>query len=99
MDRADMINSLALAMGVNTVKQNTNSKYATKTGTIYCNGRPVSDDTITNAINYFEAMRKKCEKSEVRDIKTVATYYSAAIEALEALKLDTKMGSIRKMAM
>ena len=44
MNRADMINSLALAMGVNAPGSVINNKkYDTQTGTIYCKDRPVSD--------------------------------------------------------
>ena len=43
MDRAEMINSLAVAMGVKPVvteKKETDKKYNTTTGTIYCNTKP-----------------------------------------------------------
>ena len=45
MDRAEMINSLAVAMGVKPVatdKKEINKKYNTTTGTIYCNPKTKS---------------------------------------------------------
>ena len=42
MDRAEMINSLAVAMGMKPVatdEKEINKKYNTSTGTIYCNNK------------------------------------------------------------
>ena len=94
MDRADMINSLALAMGVNTNTGFKKTKYDTKTGTIYCNGETISDNTITNAITYFENMQAKCNRSDVREFKTVSTYYAAAIEALKFFQENSRLNTL-----
>ena len=86
MDRADTINSLALAMGVSTEKEH-ESRYDSKTGTLYCNGRTINSDVITNAITYFENMKSKCERSGIDNIQTVISYYDAAATALRALQV------------
>ena len=81
-----MINSLALAMGVNTEKEYDAKKYNSQTGTIYCNDKPVNNDIIKNAIHYFETLKNKCNRSSHPEIRTVGKYYDLAISALEAVK-------------
>ena len=64
MDRADMINSLAEAMGVKTVKEETefSKKYNTSTGTIYCNRKIADfdkeeDKLLIEAVSLFPARK------------------------------------------
>ncbi len=100
MNRADMINSLALAMGVNAPKGYDAKKYDTKTGTIYCKDRPtVSADTIKNAIHYFESLKSRCDKSTAAEIRTVGTYYDVAITALKAMQDNKTLEAGSKLAM
>ena len=99
MNRADTINSLALAMGVNAPKGYDAKKYDTKTGTIYCQDRPVSDDTLKNAIHYFEALKARCDKSTAAEIRTVGTYYDIAISALKAVQDSKTIATGSKLAM
>ena len=100
MNRADMINSLALAMGVNAPGSVINNKkYDTQTGTIYCKDRPVSDDTVKNAIHYFETLKAKYAKSDASEIRTVANYYDVAISALMAYQDQKKLKTGSKLAM
>ena len=62
MDRAEMINSLAAAMGVKVPGKETelSKKYNVSTGTIYCN-RAVENDTaednLINSVSLFPAKR------------------------------------------
>ncbi len=99
MNRADMINSLALAMGVNAPKQYDTNRYDTHTGTIYCNDRPVTDDTVKKAIHYFEALKARYEKSDAAEIRTVSTYYDVAIAALWAVQDKKTLETGKKLAM
>ncbi len=100
MNRADMINSLALAMGVNAPGSVINNrKYDTQTGTIYCKDRPVNVDTIKNAIHYFETLKSRCDKSTAAEIRTVGTYYDAAITALKAMQDNNTLETGSKLAM
>ena len=63
MDRAEMINSLAIAMGVKTEVKNSelSKKYNTSTGTIYCNRATENDDAVEDklmaAVSVFAAKR------------------------------------------
>ena len=93
MNREEMINSLALAMGVNTEKEYDSKKYNSQTGTIYCNDKPINDDIIKNAIHYFETLKTKCYKSNLSEIRTVGKYYEVAISALEAVKTQNILDS------
>ncbi len=99
MNRVDMINSLALAMGVNAPKGYDSKRYDTQTGTIYCKDRPVSDDTIKNAIHYFDTLKKRCANSDSAEIRTVANYYDVAISALTAYQDQKKLNTGSKLAM
>ncbi len=99
MNRADTINSLALAMGVNAPRGYDAKKYDTKTGTIYCKDRPVNVDTIKNAIHYFETLKSRCDKSTAAEIRTVGTYYDAAITALKAMQDNNTLETGSKLAM
>ena len=99
MNRADTINSLALAMGVNAPRGYDTKKYDTKTGTIYCKDRPVNEDTIKNAIHYFETLKARCDKSTASEIRTVGTYYDVAISALKAMQDNKTLETGSKLAM
>ncbi len=87
--RTDTINSLAKAMGIKTVSNYDRSKYNTSTGTIYCNGVPVTVDTISSTIAFFESMREKSTKILNPNAKTVTSYYDIAITALKDLQQKT----------
>ena len=63
MDRADMINSLAEAMGVKSSRpaSELSRKYNTSTGTIYCKRSiaefDTEEDKLLNAVSLFPAKR------------------------------------------
>ncbi len=99
MNRADMINSLALAMGVNAPKVYDTKKYDSKTGTIYCNDRPVGKETMDNAIHYFEALKAKYSKNNAAEFRTVCNYYDIAISAMKACQNKSIIETGSKLAM
>jgi hypothetical protein len=87
MDRANTINSLALAMGVISKEEYISRRFDNSTGTLYCqDDKAISDDIIKNAILYFEKMKQKYERSGIDNMGTVLSYYEAATYALKELQ-------------
>lgn len=89
MNRADTINSLALAMGVISKGEYNKRRFDNKTGTLYCSDdQAVREDIIKNAITYFDNMKKKYERSGLENMDTVISYYEVATEALRGLQSE-----------
>ncbi len=88
-NRTDTINSLAMAMGVKPIKSYDSSRYNSATGTIYCNGVPITVDAISSTIAFFENMREKSTRIVNPNTKTITSYYDIAISALKDLQQKT----------
>lgn len=85
-NRADTINSLAVAMGVKPVYDYQRNKYNTATGTIYCNGSQYSPELLSSAIAYFETMRSKARSSLAANSEMIVAYCDVAVSALKELQ-------------
>ncbi|MBE5842250.1 MAG: hypothetical protein E7304_12710 [Butyrivibrio sp.] len=85
-NRADTINSLAMAMGVKPVLDYKKNKYNTATGTIYCNGTQYSPELLSQAIAYFETMRSKARSSLASNSEMIVAYCEVAVSALKELQ-------------
>ncbi len=96
-NRADTINSLAMAMGVKPVLDYKKNKYNTATGTIYCNGTQYSPELLSQAIAYFETMRSKARSSLASNSGMIVAYCEVAVSALKELqdKRVEEMGNIK----
>ena len=89
MDRANTINSLALAMGVVSENDLVSKRYNVSTGTLYCGdeaGRTLDEEVVKNAITYFENMKKKYERSGMPNMEKVVSYFDAALVALNEMQ-------------
>ena len=86
-NRAQTINSLAMAMGVKPVSQQDLNRYDNSRGTLYCkNNKREAVDNTGSAIAYFETMKKSALRSVSAESQILAFYY---IEALRLVQQRT----------
>ncbi len=88
-NRAQTINSLAMAMGVKPVSQNDLKRFDSASGTFYCNDKNNEEAKIESAIAYFENMKKNALRSISTDSHMVAEFCSTAIDALHFVQQKT----------
>ena len=89
-NRAQTINSLAMAMGVKPVSQQDLNRYDNSRGTLYCkNNKREAVDNTGSAIAYFETMKKSALRSVSAESQIIAGYYTSAIEALRLVQQRT----------
>lgn len=88
LDRADLINQLAVSMGAGKVVQNRPqpSRYDSKTGTLYCNGMEIDASVADQAVKYFEAIKRKCAmKSDPASMQLIKIY-ECAIQSIKVMQ-------------
>ena len=88
LDRADLINQLAVSMGASKVVQNKpqTSRYDAKTGTLYCNVIQFDASVTDQAVKYFEAVKRKCAmKSDPASMQLIRIY-ECAIQSIKMMQ-------------
>ena len=88
LDRADLINQLAVSMGAGRVIRESAqaSRYDSKTGTLYCNGIQIDASVADQALKYFEAIKQKCFlKSDPASMQLVKIY-ECAIQSIKMMQ-------------
>ncbi len=87
LNREDLINSLAMSMGVNNSERVKlgESYYDPSTGTLYCKGMAITKNAASEAQEYFMAMESKCNISDP-DSRKMALMYRCAIEAITLMQ-------------
>lgn len=85
--RADLINQLAASMGAGSFAQTKyeESRFDTETGTLYCDGMVISRSIAEKAIQHFEMLEKKCDKSDSAG-RQMAMIYKCASESIKILQ-------------
>ena len=88
LDRADLINQLAVSMGANNLVQTRpqSSRYDAKTGTLYCNGMQIDASVADQAIKYFEAIKLKCSRKSDPASKQLVNIYECAIQSIKMMQ-------------
>ena len=85
-NRAELINQLAASMGANTVNtKSVNSRYDTKTGTLYCEGVVITKSIADKAIELFTTLEQKCNKNDPVQNEQ-ALMYKCAIESIKIVQ-------------
>ena len=88
-NRAQTINSLAMAMGVKPVSSKDMARYNSASGTFYCKDNSSDSNNIDSAIAYFENLKKSALRSLSSESQMIAGYYTSAIEALKFFQQKT----------
>lgn len=85
----NIINLLALSMGMDGLKESKNSDsfYDAKTGTLYYDGMAISKITADKAVKYFEMMESRCNKEDHAD-REMKMIYRCAIEAIKMMQAE-----------
>ena len=88
LDRADLINQLAVSMGANKLVQDKPqaSRYDAKTGTLYCNGMQIDASVADQAIKYFEAIKQKCVRKSDPASMQLVKIYECAIQSIKMMQ-------------
>ena len=91
LDRADIINQLAVSMGANRLVQERPqvSRYDAKTGTLYCNGMPIDASVADQAIKYFDAIKQKCARKSDPASMQLVRIYECAIQSIRMMQNPT----------
>ncbi len=87
LDRADLINQLAASMGAGQFAQTKyeESRFDSDTGTLYCNGMPITASVAEQAIKHFETVYNKCDKNEPAS-RQMALIYQCAIQSIKMMQ-------------
>ncbi len=96
LDRADLINQLAASMGADqrVVTRQEQSRYNSKTGTLYCNGMQINASIADQAIKHFELEASKCDKND-NSSRQMAMIYECAIQSIKMMQ-NPKVKSLLK---
>ena len=88
LDRADLINQLAVSMGANKLVQDkpSVSRYDAKTGTLYCNGMQINASVAVQSIKYFEAIKQKCARKSDPASMQLVKIYECAIQSIKMMQ-------------
>ena len=88
LDRADLINQLAVSMGANKLVQDKPqvSRYDAKTGTLYCNGMQIDASVADQALKYFEAIKQKCARKSDPASMQLIKIYECAIQSIKMMQ-------------
>lgn len=88
LDRADLINQLAVSMGAGKLVQEKTqaSRYDAKTGTLYCNGMQINASVAVKSIEYFEAIKQKCARKSDPASMQLVKIYECAIQSIKMMQ-------------
>ncbi len=88
LDRADLINQLAVSMGASKLVQEKPqaSRYDAKTGTLYCNGMQINASVAVQSIEYFEAIKQKCVRKNDPASRQLVKIYECAIQSIKMMQ-------------
>lgn len=86
-DRSELINQLAVSMGVAdyTSTNYKGSRYDAKTGTLFCNGMAISSSVADMAVKHFSLMERKCDMQDSA-ARQMAMIYRCAIESIKMMQ-------------
>ena len=87
LDRADLINQLAASMGADqrVSTRQEESRYDSKTGTLYCNGMQLNASVADQAIKHFEQLASKYDKKDASS-RQMAMIYECAIQSIKMMQ-------------
>ncbi len=88
LDRADLINQLAVSMGASRLVQDKPmaSRYDAKTGTLYCGGMQIDASVADKSIKYFEAIKQKCARKGDPASMQLVKIYECAIQSIKMMQ-------------
>ncbi len=90
INRADLINQLAASMGAGEYATSTTvrpSRFDSKTGTLYCKEKRISQDVADIAIKHFTLLKNRClSTANNPETKQLAQIYECAIESIKMMQ-------------